>query len=166
MKVFTSQIPASPLSRLGYEPMDCVHDEFHFFVAGAQNCSDAELPTCLDLLVTHLQAHFAAEESWMRDTDYPASDCHIAEHRAVLQSAVEVVAAQGTGKTALSRAFVNELARWFPAHADYLDSALAHWICKSKFGGKPIVLHRRRPDTEHPPFAETGRPRSADAMPA
>ncbi|KWT98735.1 hypothetical protein APY03_0047 [Variovorax sp. WDL1] len=27
-------------------------------------------------------------------------------------------------------------------HADYLDSALAAWMCKQQFGGKPVVLHR------------------------
>ena len=31
---------------------------------------------------------------------------------------------------------------WFPGHADYLDSALAHWMCKERLGGKPIVLRR------------------------
>ena len=31
---------------------------------------------------------------------------------------------------------------WFPGHADYLDSALAHWMCKQRLGGKPVVIRR------------------------
>ena len=34
------------------------------------------------------------------------------------------------------------LLAWFPGHADYLDSALAHWMCKQRLGGKPVVLRR------------------------
>ena len=36
-----------------------------------------------------------------------------------------------------------ELARWFPAHADYLDAALSHWLFKHRHGGKPVILRRR-----------------------
>ena len=43
------------------------------------------------------------------------------------------------------RSFLAELERWFPGHADYLDSALAAWMFKREFGGKPVVLHRKRP---------------------
>jgi hemerythrin len=42
----------------------------------------------------------------------------------------------------VGRSFLQELARWFPGHADYLDSALAAWMCKRQFGGKPVVLQR------------------------
>ena len=46
--------------------------------------------------------------------------------------------------TAIGRDFAAELERWFPGHADYLDSALAAWMCKRQFGGKPVVLHARK----------------------
>jgi len=48
------------------------------------------------------------------------------------------------GDLAIGRAFAAELERWFPGHADYLDSALAAWLCKRRFGGKPVVLHARK----------------------
>jgi hemerythrin len=137
-------------SPLGYGPMDAIHEEFHLLVFGAQACTDVELPAHVGLLVEHLEVHFSAEERWMIETDYPTRDCHISEHQAVLQSAHELDALPALRKTAVSRAFVNELANWFSAHSDYLDSALAHWICKQKFGGKPVVLHRHLVATDSP----------------
>ena len=36
----------------------------------------------------------------------------------------------------------DSLEAWFPGHADYLDSALSHWMCKLRWGGKPVVIRR------------------------
>jgi hemerythrin len=130
---------------LGFEPMDEVHAEFDLLVSQALSGPDAALPACLERLRVHLRAHFAAEDGWMRETDFPASDCHIDEHAAVLRSADEVLPLVAAGNGGVGRAFVEELARWFPGHADYLDSALAAWMCKRRFGGKPVVLQRRSP---------------------
>jgi len=46
------------------------------------------------------------------------------------------------GDVEIGREFAGELARWFPSHADYLDSALAQWMAKKKLGGVPVVLRR------------------------
>ena len=61
---------------------------------------------------------------------------------AVLGSAREVEPLVAAGNIAIGREFAAELARWFPGHADYLDSALAHWLVKKSAGGKPVVLRR------------------------
>jgi hypothetical protein len=42
----------------------------------------------------------------------------------------------------LCRSLVQALVDWFPGHAAHLDSALAHWMFKRQFGGKPVVLRR------------------------
>lgn len=131
---------------LGYDPMDAVHAEFAEVVERATFCSDADFPARLDAVVAHLRSHFAEEDRWMRETGFPPSDCHQEEHAAVLKSAGEVLALENASqRLAVGRSFVQELAAWFPAHADYLDSALAAWMCKRAHGGKPVVLHRRRP---------------------
>ena len=130
---------------LGFGPMDEVHAEFQALVAQALRCSGAELLAALEPLAVHLRAHFAAEDAWMRETDFPARDCHIDEHAAVLRSADEVLPLVAAGNFSVGRAFVEELERWFPGHADYLDSALAAWMCKRRFGGKPVVLRRSQP---------------------
>ncbi|VTU20611.1 cation-binding hemerythrin HHE family protein [Variovorax sp. SRS16] len=128
---------------LGYAPMDDVHAEFADVIARAAACNDADFMSCLDEVIRHLRSHFEAEDAWMRASDFPPKDCHMQEHAAVLRSADEVCALPAERQVDVGRAFVRELADWFPGHADYLDSALAAWMCKRAHGGKPIVLHRR-----------------------
>ena len=128
---------------LGYGPMDAIHREFDELMAQTQQDGDAELAGHLAQLGAHLRAHFDAENGWMNSSAFPARDCHIDEHAAVLASLDEVMPLVAAGDHALGRRFVAELASWFPGHADYLDSALAHWMCKQQYGGKPVVLTRR-----------------------
>lgn len=127
---------------LGYAPMDQVHEEFVDIVGRMQRAEDAELPGLLDAFAAHAKAHFEAENAWMVETDFPARECHIDEHAAVMRSVEEVRALLAQGHDAVCRSLAQELARWFPGHADYLDSALAHWMCKQRLGGKPVVIRR------------------------
>lgn len=127
---------------LGYTPMDDIHEEFETLLAQALTCTDAQLEHCLDLLHQHLKFHFDEEDRWMRSTDFPASECHINEHAAVLKSSEEVRRHVAAGNLSIGRTFATELDKWFPAHAAYLDSALAAWMCKRRLGGVPVVLHR------------------------
>jgi hemerythrin len=79
----------------------------------------------------------------MESTAFPPRDCHQKEHAAVLQSLQEVQALHAAfGRCDVVRSFADELARWFPGHADYLDSALAAWMSKRRHGGRPVVLKR------------------------
>lgn len=79
----------------------------------------------------------------MQGTGFPAADCHIDEHEAVLKSVREVRQALADGTDAeLARDLARELVRWFPGHADYLDSALSQWMVKRQHGGAPVVLRR------------------------
>ncbi|MDO9402954.1 MAG: hemerythrin domain-containing protein [Polaromonas sp.] len=127
---------------LGYQPMDQVHEEFVDLVSQLQQAPDDQLPDLLTLFVAHAEDHFGEEERWMRETDFPARECHINEHAAVMRSVMEVRDLLAQGNTAVVRSLAAELAGWFPGHADYLDSALSHWMCKRRLGGKPVVLRR------------------------
>ncbi|MEJ7930658.1 hemerythrin domain-containing protein [Ramlibacter sp. AN1015] len=127
---------------LGYAPMDRVHEEFVQCVAALQSGADAELPALMEALERHAVAHFEEEDRCMRDTGFPARDCHIDEHAAVLKSVREVRALADRGDLSECRRLAHALADWFPGHADYLDSALAHWMCKRSHGGKPVVIRR------------------------
>ena len=127
---------------LGFGPMDSIHQEFVGLVAAVQAAPDAQLVERLAALATHCTQHFEEENRWMLETDFPPRDCHIDEHEAVLKSVRGVQALLDQGDTANCRRLADELAKWFPGHADYLDSALAHWMCKRRFGGKPVVFRR------------------------
>lgn len=127
---------------LGFGQIDEIHREFVDIVAAMLRSSDADFLHSLDDFVKHATAHFGEEDTWMNDTDFPARECHIAEHAAVMKSTLEVRQLVEDGNIAIGRAFTTELTHWFPGHATYLDSALAHWMFKRQHGGKPIVFRR------------------------
>jgi len=142
---FTSTSPKlawSDALLLGYGPMDARHEEFVEVVAALQIASDGELPQCLAAVADHLREHFREEERWMAETGFPARGCHADEHAAVMRSVQQVQALVERGDSSECRRLANELAGWFPGHADYMDAALAHWMCKQRLGGKPVVLRR------------------------
>lgn len=127
---------------LGYTPMDTVHEDFVHCARALTDAPDAGLTEALRLMADHLRAHFAQEDTWMVETDFPPRQCHIDEHAAVLRSADEVLALAEQGQLEPARGFAAALVDWFPGHADYLDAALAHWMCKRQHGGKPVVVRR------------------------
>jgi hemerythrin-like metal-binding protein len=127
---------------LGFGPMDETHEEFVSLVGRMQLAPDQALESLLSELAAHATKHFEMENQWMTQTEFPARSCHIDEHAAVMKSVEEVRELLAQGNTDVCRRLVKELAGWFPAHADHLDSALSHWMCKLRFGGKPVVIRR------------------------
>ena len=127
---------------MGHGPMDEIHEEFVQLAGQLETASDAKLPELLQAMETHLQHHFAEEDQWMLSTNFPPRDCHIDEHAAVLKSVAEVREKLAEGNVALCRDLTKALVDWFPGHATHLDSALAHWLSKQRFGGKPVVIRR------------------------
>ncbi|MDB5794201.1 MAG: hemerythrin [Noviherbaspirillum sp.] len=131
--------------KLGYTPMDDTHQEFVEIVNAMLACPDEELLKYLDEFAVHGESHFGQELEWMKATDFPSTDCHADEHAAVMKSVYgvrDMLAAGGDPEVA--RGLARELAKWFPGHADYLDSALAQWLVKKKSGGVPVVLRRNQ----------------------
>jgi hemerythrin len=127
---------------LGYGPMDDTHREFVDLVNALLTCPDAEMAERLQRFAEHSENHFVDELKWMEATDFPATQCHADEHAAVMKSVREVQALVVDGNSKVARSLAQELARWFPGHAGYLDASLAQWIVKKRTGGTPIVLKR------------------------
>ncbi|VCU71490.1 cation-binding hemerythrin HHE family protein [Pigmentiphaga humi] len=130
---------------LGFTPMDDSHQEFYEVAFRLLTCTQESAPQALEAFEEHLKSHFGQEEEWMRTTGFPPSDCHIDEHAAVMKSTQEVRELVRTGQAGadLVHDFAMHLFQWFPGHADYLDAALAAWMSKQAFGGKPVVLRRK-----------------------
>jgi hemerythrin-like metal-binding protein len=128
---------------LGYPAMDAEHREFVAIVHALQTAPPAGLLQHLDAFAQHAQRHFGSEDRWMVETDFPARDCHIDEHAAVMKSVAEVRALAADGNLSHVRPLADELARWFPGHADYLDSALSAWLSKRRWQAQPVVLRRQ-----------------------
>jgi hemerythrin len=127
---------------LGYTPMDEVHREFVELVNALLACPDVEMLERLRAFARHAERHFGDELEWMRASGFPPMQCHADEHAAVMKSVGEVLALVEAGNVEIARGLAAELARWFPAHADQMDSALAHWLVKRRHGGAPVVLRR------------------------
>ena len=128
---------------LGDPAMDDTHREFVALLDGLLRADDDDLLEQLDAFAAHAEAHFAQENQTMERTDFPARACHIDEHAAVLRSVHGVrERLVQEGDIQACRRLAQALAEWFPAHTDHLDSALVHWLCKQRAGGKPIVLRR------------------------
>lgn len=127
---------------MGHGAMDEIHEEFVQLAGRLECASDEQLPGLLQTMEAHLQHHFAEEDQWMLSTGFPPRDCHIDEHAAVLKSVAEVRVKLADGNVALCRDLTKALVDWFPGHATHLDSALAHWLSKQRFGGKPVVIRR------------------------
>jgi hemerythrin len=130
---------------LGYAPMDNTHREFVEIVTAMLGASDNDFAKHLDAFLLHAEAHFEQERDWMAASGFPAMDCHVDEHNAVLKSVHEVKQHLATGGTAAvdaGRRLAEELVRWFPGHADYMDASLAQWMVKQRTGGTPVVLRR------------------------
>lgn len=129
---------------LGYGPMDDTHREFVDCVRAMLDAPEAGFLAALDAFAAHAERHFGEEREWMVGTSFPAADCHIQEHEAVMNSVREVrtAIAEEREDVELGRALARELVNWFPGHADYMDAALSHWMVKRRHGGKPIVIRR------------------------
>jgi hemerythrin len=127
---------------VGYAPMDVVHEEFFDRVNAVLRVGDVDVLAALAELRDQTRAHFEMEERWMEETRFPARSCHADEHAAVLASVDGVCKRAAGGDVAAARRLAEALLEWFPAHADHMDSALAHWMCQSRHGAAPLVFRR------------------------
>lgn len=129
---------------VGHSAMDGTHREFVECVAALQAAADVDLVERLAAFEAHAVDHFEQERRWMESTSFPAAQCHVDEHTAVLNSireVQEILRNGGSGQVA--RELARALADWFPGHADYMDASLSQWLIKRSHGGAPVVLRRR-----------------------
>lgn len=127
---------------VGHPDMDDEHRQFVVLIHALRKTPAGGLAEVLEALLGLALAHFRHEDRLMEERDFPPRKCHIGEHAAVLASMSAVKARLERGDIAVVRRLADELERWFPAHVQHLDSALAHWIWKQAAGAKPLVFRR------------------------
>lgn len=128
---------------LGYQPIDDTHREFVELLDVLLTATDADLLEALAAFAAHAQAHFDLENQMMDQSDFPPRECHKDEHDQVLASVRDVQVLTAAGNTTVARELAAALRNWFPAHADYMDSALAKWMVKRVHGASPFVFRRK-----------------------
>ena len=112
--------------QLDHTQMDQTHREFVDLVNQIESCDQAAFKAGFQALVTHTEAHFAAEQLLMEQSGFPATAEHTGEHQRVLGQLHQMHGRIEKGSAAMARAFVREqLPGWFKLHAITMDSALA-----------------------------------------
>ena len=122
---------------LGYPQMDETHHEFVDTVNAMLVASEDDFAAALDAFADHAERHFDQEAEWMNGTNFPASGCHIDEHNAVMKSVRDVqhlLKSDEPRRFEIARGLAEELVRWFPGHADYLDSVASGKVIAGRFG--------------------------------
>jgi hemerythrin-like metal-binding protein len=116
---------------LGLEPLDFEHKDLFRCIndlyeqCGIRDEGD-ELEDCLGQLHARLAAHFALEESAMREMKNPHYEAHKAEHDRFLEEVTEVVASFGTCSGGEQvEAFVIRVKEWILTHITTTDRQLA-----------------------------------------
>lgn len=118
----------APAIALGYAPIDALHAEFDACVAALTDAPAERLPAALSALRAHLLRHFGDEQRWMRESEFPAFDCHQREHDKVLDVLAEVERRFTEGDEEVVRRLAAELPNWFTLHATTMDAALVTWL--------------------------------------
>ena len=117
-----SELQWSDALSLDLPAMDDTHREFVDLLALVAKASDDELMPAWRELIDHTDDHFAREDRWMRDTRFSSGNCHTTQHMVVLKVMRE---GEASGRLDVVRVMANELAMWFPQHAQSMDAALA-----------------------------------------
>ena len=72
------------------------------------------------------------------DEDFPPMHCHQAQHDNVLAAVRDVRERVACGDIIIGRYLAEQIAEWFPSHADMMDRALARWIDFMQQGGAAL----------------------------
>ena len=111
---------------LGNAEMDHTHRGFLERCVATANVQGAEFAEKFQALFAHTRQHFAEEETWMKDTHYPALGEHRANHQRTLGDMDRFCQRALAGRSSMARAWLNDnLMSWFDLHAKTMDSALA-----------------------------------------
>jgi hemerythrin-like metal-binding protein len=108
--------------------MDDTHREFVECLNRLAEAPAGDLPARLDDFIAHTEAHFAQEDRWMEELEFPPIGCHMGEHANVLEVAREVRRRVAAGETQFAQTLAEAMAEWFPHHAQTMDAMLAHFI--------------------------------------
>ena len=117
-----------PPIEVGFAPLDAFHREARELLAALSTPEGADYGLALVSMHERLLRQCAAEESWMRDADFPAYDPHKREHDDLLEVVSEVRRRYDAGDNEIAERFAAALPNWFDNHAQSMDAALAFYL--------------------------------------
>ena len=94
---------------LGVDRMDETHREFVAQLNALHAAPQDEFLPMLDAFIEHTVEHFAQEQHWMSEMEFPPMHCHLREHEGVLDIMREVRRMVSEGKTQVGPVLTREL---------------------------------------------------------
>lgn len=113
--------------------LDTIHREFVDLLAQTEQTPDGELLALWQDIITHTEEHFGLEDRWMLAAGFAPENCHMHQHKAVLDVLHEGAKRAQAGDLPLLRSIVPELASWFINHAKTMDAALVYHLQSTGF---------------------------------
>ncbi len=123
----------TPALSVGVELIDAQHQRF---LAIANQLHDAllehrakqVLAQTLADLIDYTDAHFATEERFFAEFDYPDKEAHMSEHRALSRRVQELKAEFDEGNTAVTLELMRFLKQWLTEHLAGEDLKFAPFL--------------------------------------
>ncbi|MDA8230603.1 MAG: hemerythrin family protein [Magnetospirillum sp.] len=107
--------------------MDHDHAETAALINAVAEAGPDQLPETFRRFLAHTEAHFAREETMMREVGFFAYGPHKGEHDRVLEDLRATAKTLETGTAMDSRAMAHDLADWLIGHRDSMDMVTANF---------------------------------------
>jgi hemerythrin len=140
-----SALPWSDALALNEPHLDGTHQEFVELLGALERSLERREPAAaLQALIAHSEAHFAMEEAWMRAMGFEDGNCHVSQHRQVLEVMRDIHQRIATDPADEVQGYLERLvlglAEWFPMHAQQMDAALVYAMRELKFEPSAAVF--------------------------
>ena len=128
----------TPELAVGIEEIDAQHQELfrraERFIEGLGEPSRQDVGILLSYLRLYCVTHFGAEESWMRQVDYPGYDAHKVEHDRFIENILELSREhERRGSPGIEANKVSGwLSAWLQEHVSGTDKAFAQFVVSRK----------------------------------
>jgi hemerythrin-like metal-binding protein len=117
----------NPTIVLGIELMDRDHLRLESMFEAVAQASDEDLPGLRREIATELAAHFAREEEFMRERQFPGLHCHVAQHN-VLKAELAQDLDQSCESAMLRRRWAVVLPQLILSHVATMDRMIVAFL--------------------------------------
>ena len=124
-----------PTIILGVEMMDQDHLRIEKMFEAASHAPDEDLPVLYRDIAKKLAAHFAREEDFLRERQFPGLNCHLAQHNVLLAEMAHGEPPKSAGGE-LRRRMLFVMPQLVLSHVTTMDRMAAAFLNGKK--GRPI----------------------------
>jgi len=115
------------MNEIHFEEVDILNTLWNLI----DNCADdSDITDHIQVLITHMQDHFAFEENLMKNQNYPMYSIHQADHNKVLNATRYAMMdwRSSKDKDSLNEYFKEELIEWLDQHIKAMDTPASEFL--------------------------------------